>query len=145
MIRYVIICFFIFSYSLKAQGKITLVDSTFSDFYIDESTPLPFSPVTSVDFGIPDSARVIIEVHKILRTSDSSQIINTIPVSRILDKILSKGKYQVSWDGKDFNGIILNKEDRFIYYLSIYRKVKTLDGFGYIKIEAKSKITKPNY
>ena len=144
MIRYLIIASIFFSFISKAQGKIVLIDSTFDYFYIDESTPLPFSPDISLKFGIPDTSHVIVEIHKVLPQKHSSETIKTIPIVTILDKILPKGKYQVWWNGKDKMGNKLNNKWKYIYYLSAYRKVTTLYGEGYIKIEAKSKIVSPN-
>lgn len=143
MIRYLFSILIFFAFVLKAQERIVLIDSSFSYFYIDESTPLPFSPDISFKFGIPDSAHITVEVHKILSDTNDSEIIQTVPIITILDKTLSKGKYQVWWDGKDSNGNKLDSIEKYIYYLSANRKVKTINGIGYIKIEAKSKITSP--
>jgi hypothetical protein len=142
--RVITLLFLLFSVPILPQDdSIYMVDSTFNYYYIDESTPLPFSPVLSFTFGIPDSAHIIVEVHKILVGSDSSGIMKTYPIIKLIDKDLAKGKYQVWWDGKNENGKNMKKEEKYIYYLFSFRKIHTINGLGYIKVEAKSKIVFP--
>lgn len=143
MIRILLLLIFFSSIYLFGQQHLILVDTTSNCFYIDESTPLPFSPDLSLKFGIPDSAHVIVEVHKVISKSNSVQIMKTVPIRTIVDTILGKGKYKALWNGKDSNGKNADKKGKYIYYLDEYRTVRTLNGLGYIKIEAKSKVTFP--
>jgi hypothetical protein len=145
MFRYILLLFILITFTINAQSHIVLVDSTFHSLYIDETTPLPFSPVLSMDFGLPDSANVIVQLHKILLNQSSPDTMLTIPIMTLVDTALSSGKYRVYWNKNDKGKIIFNNDDKFIYWLYIYRKIKTFYGTGYIKIEAKSKITSLNY
>lgn len=127
----------------EAQETINKIDSTSNSFYIDEETPLPFSPNLGFVFSLPDSSRIILEVHVVMADSLNSGIFNTSAIRKLVDKVLSKGKYQVWWDGKDNEGNKMPHEKKYIYALQVLREVKTLNGIGYINIEAKSKVTSP--
>ncbi len=139
MNRIIFICFFFFPIALFSQ-YIVKVDTSGNNFFIDERTPHPFSPVTALYFSVPDTSKVIIEIHKVTTGVDSNGLMLTKPIKVILDSVLSKGQYYIDWDGKNKEGEKLNREDKYIYYLTIFRKVKTIYGIGYIKLEAKSKI-----
>lgn len=121
--------------------NIVRIDTTFNCFSIDESTPLPFSPVLSLNFGIPDTSQVIVEIHEIASERDHNDFMITKPIRVLIDSVLSKGQYQIDWDGKNNKGYKLNVNGKYIYSLTAIRKVKTIYGLGYIKMESKSKVT----
>lgn len=131
----------IFSFLCFAQENIILIDSTSDSFYIDEGIPLPFSPDLSFIFSVPDTTHVIIEVHEILSPSNDSCFVNTNFVEKILDKKLERGKYKVWWDGKNSKGDKQNDNKIYVYNYIAIRKIKLLNGFGYIKVESKAKLT----
>lgn len=125
-----------------SQVKPILVDSSKCGYYVNDTVPLPFSPVLSLEFGIMDSSKVIIEVHKILENKKNDHI-NSIPIRTLFNDLLSGGIYTINWDGLDNDGNLLSKTDKFIYYLKSVRISKCFVGKGYIKFEAKAKLTSP--
>ncbi|MCC7158724.1 MAG: proprotein convertase P-domain-containing protein [Ignavibacteria bacterium] len=61
-------------------------------FMLHQNYPNPFNPVTSIKFAIPSSAFTVIKVYDIIGRE----------VAKLVDKQLSAGTYEVTFDGKDF-------------------------------------------
>lgn len=129
--------------NLIADDYFVKTDSVCSGYFVDESFPNPFSPVIALVFGIPDSALVTVEVHKVDKKERINKDIETERIKILLQEKLSKGMYQIFWDGTDSEGNKQRKNDFFIYCIKIERRTPTLYGDGYIRMEAKTKITFP--
>jgi hypothetical protein len=143
-IKYLLFSLFIlYSGQICAGNDLIKIDSVNTAFFIDESTPLPFSPVLSLKFGVPDTSFVIVEVHKIIEQECDKKQIKSVKIKSLINEELSKGVYIVNWDGTDQNGKVQSKDKHYIYYIKIERKTSTLYGNGFIKLEAKTKITSP--
>ena len=64
-------------------------------FILNQNYPNPFNMETIISFSVGESNSVKLEIFDILGRQ----------VSRLLDKKLEPGQYQVKWDGKNSNGI----------------------------------------
>ncbi len=60
-------------------------------FMLHQNYPNPFNPVTSIKFAIPSSAFTVIKVYDIIGRE----------VAKLVDKQLSAGTYEVTFDGKN--------------------------------------------
>lgn len=65
-----------------------------SDFVLFQNYPNPFNPTTNIEFLLPHSGQVKIEIYNI-----SGQKVRTL-----VDQFLKAGHKLVDWDGKDDNG-----------------------------------------
>jgi hypothetical protein len=145
LLKYLLIGFMFFSFNnVFAGDNLITIDSVYSGYFIDESTPLPFSPILGLKFGIPDTAFVTVEVHKIENNQRIKGNVKSKKIKTILHKKLSKGMYLINWDGTDFEGKTQNKNNHYIYYIKIERRTFTVYGDGYILMEAKTKLTSPS-
>ena len=104
-----LMCFLI--NNVFANDNLIKIDSVCSGYFVDESTPLPFSPVLGLKFGIPDTAFVIVEVHKIENNERNNSVIESKKIKTILHEKLSIGMYLINWDGTDSEGKIQSKSD----------------------------------
>ena len=64
-------------------------------FNLSQNYPNPFNPQTIIRFALPSDTRVKIEIFNILGQK----------VKTLLDQHLSAGAKEVSWDGKNSNGV----------------------------------------
>jgi subtilisin-like proprotein convertase family protein len=63
------------------------------DFVLESIYPNPFNATTTIDFGLPESSPVIIEIYDILGRK----------VNTLIDCEYQPGYHSVSWDGDDGN------------------------------------------
>lgn len=63
-------------------------------FELEQNYPNPFNPSTTIAFTLPERADVRLEVFNIL-----GRVVNTL-----VDKTLSAGQYEVTWDGRTDSG-----------------------------------------
>ncbi|MGB5108033.1 MAG: FlgD immunoglobulin-like domain containing protein [Candidatus Zixiibacteriota bacterium] len=97
---------------LQVSGDVELVSSEIADyngngmnarldknvlpthFALSQNYPNPFNPETLIEFALPKSANVVLT------------IINTAgqKVATVLNGVMSAGRHQVRWDGKDGSG-----------------------------------------
>ncbi|MCC6962587.1 MAG: T9SS type A sorting domain-containing protein [candidate division Zixibacteria bacterium] len=63
-------------------------------FELGQNNPNPFNPSTSIDFALPKSANVKVEIFNILGQK----------VKTVVDEYLSAGYKKVTWDGTDNTG-----------------------------------------
>lgn len=142
-LKYLLLGFLCLSVTgLFAEDRLRQIDSVCAGYFIDEAYPNPFSPVTDLTFGIPDSALVTVEIHK--ADINGGNNTETKRVKTLLHKELPQGMYMINWDGTDSNGIKQGKNIRHVYYIKIERAPEYSQGF--IKVEAVSKIVfAPNY
>ena len=144
ILKYLLFGLFCFSINnVIADDNLIKIDSVCSGYFVDESTPLPFSPVLGLKFGIPDTAFVTVEVHKVENKEGTNSNIDSKKIKTILHEKLSQGMYLINWDGKGSEGKTQSKNDHYIYYIKIKRRTFTLYGNGFIKMEAKTKVTSP--
>ncbi|MBN2000911.1 T9SS type A sorting domain-containing protein [candidate division KSB1 bacterium] len=68
------------------------------EYMLGQNFPNPFNPTTNIEFTVRSQSRVTITVFNI----------NGEPVKKIVDGYFQKGKYQVIFDGRDENGIMLS-------------------------------------
>lgn len=76
------------------------------EFVLNQNHPNPFNPVTSISFGLPESAKVIMTIYSV-----TGQKVKTL-----FDGQLSAGYHQLQWDGTDPNG---NKVTSGVYLYHI--------------------------
>ena len=63
------------------------------EFRLYQNYPNPFNPVTNIEFGLPKSGNVKLEIFDILGRK----------VSTILDKDLSSGIHKIQFDGRQLS------------------------------------------
>ncbi|HQI75815.1 MAG TPA: FlgD immunoglobulin-like domain containing protein, partial [Candidatus Latescibacteria bacterium] len=63
-------------------------------FYLDQNTPNPFNPSTTLRFGLPDAGHVTLAVYDV----------NGRLVRNLAGRIFLSGQHDVVWDGCDNNG-----------------------------------------
>ena len=66
-----------------------------NEFSLSQNYPNPFNPKTIIEFSLPQKSNVKLTVYNVL-----GQRMNVL-----VDKVLSAGKYTVTWDGTDYNGL----------------------------------------
>ena len=64
------------------------------DFSLSQNYPNPFNPSTVIEYSLPQSAHVIIEIYNLLGQK----------VNILVDEDQKVGFYRVDWDGKDKQG-----------------------------------------
>ena len=67
------------------------------EFILKQAYPNPFNPETTVEYGLPQTAKVTLTVHNLLGQQ----------VRTIVQREQEAGAYQVRWDGKDDRGMQL--------------------------------------
>jgi len=65
-----------------------------TSYRLGDSYPNPFNPRVFIDFELPESGEVVIEVY-----NSQGQLVRTL-----VDEKLSAGSYRVDWDGRDERG-----------------------------------------
>ena len=89
-------------------------DSLNPDNYdLIQNYPNPFNPSTTISFSLPTEDNVTINIYDI-----SGKLINTL-----LDDKMSSGYHNVSWNGKDFNGLDVSSG---VYVYTLYTNQVTL-------------------
>ena len=63
-------------------------------YSLDQNSPNPFNPVTSISFGLPTKSRVRLDVYNVLGQE----------VRSLIDDELPAGYHSVTFDGTDHNG-----------------------------------------
>ena len=92
-------------YELQGTGEIALhgvAGSLFlskspqipADYSLSQNFPNPFNPVTTITYEIPRMSYITLKVYNLAGQR----------VSSLVSQVQRAGKYQVQWDGKDFNG-----------------------------------------
>ena len=81
----------LFYVSLEIASDTPTPDS----YELIQNYPNPFNPSTTISFSLPLDNHVMINIYDI-----SGKLINTL-----LDDKMSSGYHNVSWNGKDFNGL----------------------------------------
>jgi hypothetical protein len=76
------------------------------EFFLSQNYPNPFNPLTSIEYGLPASARVRIDIFNILGQN----------VRTLVDEYQLAGYKRVIWDGKDRNGRAVSSG---VYFYSI--------------------------
>ena len=67
------------------------------EYILDQNYPNPFNPNTMISFSVPSTGHVMVNIYDI-----TGRLITTL-----VDKNLSSGYHEVSWDGTDtFNSTI---------------------------------------
>ena len=85
-----------------------------SGFSLGQNYPNPFNPSTTIDFIVPESDNVVIEVYDV----------NGRIVTQLLNEEKGAGKYSVTWDGKDQFGKNASSGTYF-YQIKINSTVQT--------------------
>lgn len=83
-------------------------------FNLSQNYPNPFNPSTSINFEIPTSSHVRIEIYDI----------NGQKIRDLINNFKEKGNYNVSWDGKDNYGNLVSTGSYF-YQIQIDNSVQT--------------------
>jgi flagellar hook assembly protein FlgD len=66
-----------------------------TEFALAQNYPNPFNPSTSIQFDLPKTASVTLEIYNILGISIRSLI---------RDEAMNSGRYTAVWDGRDEGG-----------------------------------------
>ena len=79
-----------YSYSETVFAEVELPDH----FVLNQNYPNPFNPFTTIDFQIPITGKVKLNIYNSI-----GEKINVLQ-----DRILQAGTYSLHWDGRDING-----------------------------------------
>lgn len=121
---------------LYGQQFLTKLDSTKKvDYWVEQSDAIPFSPTTTLDFSFPDSAIVNIEIHKVSINQQTHEVLNSLPIRKLLQKELPGGHYRILWDLMDSNNRRVEK-GLYIFFIKIIHE----RGIKMISFEAKTKL-----
>jgi hypothetical protein len=85
------------------------------EFALTQNYPNPFNPVTEAGFDLPEASNVLIRVFSMLGKE----------VKTLVDQPKQAGRYSVSWDGTDNNGILAPSG---IYFLQMQAS-----SFSYVR------------
>jgi len=77
-----------------------------NSYQLSQNYPNPFNPETNINFDLPQKSKVSIRVYNILGRE----------ITTLVDKELSAGKYNVTWDGSNSSG---QKASSGIYFYKI--------------------------
>jgi hypothetical protein len=83
-----------------------LTAETPQDFFISDAYPNPFNPTTTIEFGLPEAARIRVMVYDMLGRS----------VKTLEDADLPSGFYRTEWDGSNSSGVAVASG---VYYYRI--------------------------
>ena len=78
-----------------------------------QNYPNPFNPSTTISFSLPSDNHVMINIYDI-----SGKLVNTL-----IDNKMNRGYHDVSWNGKDFNGLDVSSG---VYIYTLYAEDITL-------------------
>ncbi len=76
------------------------------EFHLEQNTPNPFSTHTTICFSIPRQCRIKLVVYCHLEEA----------VSVLFNGQITPGKYEITWDGTDSDGVRL-KSGGYVYFL----------------------------
>jgi hypothetical protein len=103
-----------------AQPDEALLAETPQDFFISEAYPNPFNPSTTIEYGMPEAARVRVTVYDMLGRS----------VSTLEDADLPAGFYRTEWNGTNSAGAPVASG---IYYYRIEAQGASGKNFSTLK------------
>jgi len=84
--------------SLNLLGLSDDLSSLPKVFSLKQNYPNPFNPETNIDFSIPVTSDIRLEIYNVL-----GHKINTL-----INKQVSAGLYRINWNGRDFNGRVVS-------------------------------------
>jgi len=67
-------------------------------FTLEQNSPNPFNPVTTISYLVPKETHIVITIYDIAGRK----------VKTILNKKMQEGQYSISWDGKDELGKVVS-------------------------------------
>jgi hypothetical protein len=79
---------------VSAGSGVSLKDQVPSAPGLDQNRPNPFNPATRIRFDVPAETHAVLEVFDVQGRR----------VARLLDRTVSAGPHDVSWDGRDAEG-----------------------------------------
>lgn len=123
MERYTPSIYYAFSYILKQNkpNRITEPISNKETFEVIQSYPNPFNLESTISFNIIERSNVRIEVYNLLGEE----------IKTLLDKELSRGKYNIPWDAKDNLGNALPSG----IYLIVLKTKNSVETFKSVLIK----------
>ena len=86
-------------------------------YVLDNNTPNPFNPVTTIKFSLGDESHVILRVFNVLGQS----------ISTLVDGELPAGEHRVKWNSKDDFG---NDVPGGLYLCHLYARSQRNNGPG---------------
>jgi len=104
-------------------------------YEVDQKDDLPFSPTWQLEFCLPDTSLVTVEVREILSNKDSSGRAEAVPVRQLIKQTLAPGAYRVNWDAKDSSGKRVHR-GLYIFFIRMFRE----RGLHKTTFEAQTKI-----
>jgi len=76
------------------HSLVTLLKAVPVNFSLEQNTPNPFNPVTSINYSVPSESRVTIEVFNVLGEN----------LRTLVDEVQTAGNWTARWDGKNQKG-----------------------------------------
>jgi len=95
----------------KEWGQFTSIKNDIimdHNFRLEQNYPNPFNPATTIEYEIPQRGNVQIIIYDILGRR----------IKELLNEEKSTGKYSVTWNGKDNNGISVSSGTYFYQIIS---------------------------
>ncbi|MDX1701747.1 MAG: T9SS type A sorting domain-containing protein [Melioribacteraceae bacterium] len=74
-------------------NSVSYLDNPLDDFVLNQNYPNPFNPTTTINFSIPQTSKVKLEVYNSI-----GEIVQTL-----VDRELSAGNYNYDWDASSVN------------------------------------------
>ena len=80
-----------------------------TEFALHAAAPNPFNPTTTLKYDVAQSGRVTITIYNVQGKR----------VRTLYDDHRSRGKYEISWDGRDMNGLLISTG---VYFIQLQSK-----------------------
>lgn len=96
--------FFTSIYTPDSLTNVNEIPPIINDFNLEQNFPNPFNSSTQIRYSVPYSTKVVVRVFDLLGKE----------IRTLLDKELSPGSYNISWEGRDNNGKLLPSGIYFI-------------------------------
>lgn len=137
MLKIIPLCFAaaLFTQGASGQSILSKLDSSgMMNYYVERKDANPFGPAYALDFSLPDTCQVTIQVRRINQAKTPKDPDATVPVRELLSESIPPGAYQIRWDRKDDSG----KDVDGGLYVFFVRMVRSA-GYNAVTFEVQSK------
>jgi hypothetical protein len=119
----------------SGQSVLSKLDCTGTmNYYVEQKDANPFGPAYALDFSLPDTCQVTVQVRRIDQTKTPDDQTATVPVRTLLSQSIPPGAYQIRWDTKDDSGRAVNG-GLYIFFVRMVRSA----GYNTVTFEVQSK------